>query len=162
MTPKGYSATQIALHWAIALLVVLQFVLNEGISGAWEQVEEGAPVTAGPLVAQHIAGGVLILLLVVWRISLRVRRGAPPPPEDEHPLLQLAAKASHGILNLLLLALPITGGLAWFGGIEAMAEVHEAGKTVLMALVLLHVLAVLYHQFVLRTNIIDRMRRPAD
>ena len=34
--PKGYSRVQIILHWVAAALIVLQFVLHEGISDAYD------------------------------------------------------------------------------------------------------------------------------
>ena len=162
MTPKGYSRSKILLRWSLAALVALQFLLNERISEAGEKIEDGVEAVTGPLVTQHVLTGILILALVAWRIALKFTRGAPNPPESEHPLLQLAARASHIVMNLLLLAMAVTGGLAWFGGIEALAELHEAGKTLLLLLIGLHVVAVMYHQFVLRTNVMDRMKRPAD
>ena len=58
-----------------------------------------------------------------------------------------------------MLALPITGMLAWGGQIKASAEVHEVLKSLLMLLVLVHVGAVLVHQFVWKTNIMQRMKR---
>ena len=42
------------------------------------------------------------------------------------------------------------------------AEAHEIMKALLMLLVGLHIAGALYHQFVLRNNLIGRMKRPAD
>ncbi len=57
MTPKGYSRTQILLHWAVAALVALQVLLNESISEAWEKIEDGVEAVTGPLVTQHVLTG---------------------------------------------------------------------------------------------------------
>lgn len=157
----GYSRAQIALHWIVALLIVPQFVLHDAMSEAWDRVEDGLEVTFDPLVAAHVFGGLAVLALVLWRLVLRARRAAPPPPEAEHPALKLVAKAVHGGLYLVALLLPVSGAAAWFGGIEAAAEGHEVLKALLLALVALHVAGALYHQFVLRTNIMDRMKRAA-
>jgi cytochrome b561 len=159
--PKGYSITQIALHWIAAVLILLQYVLNDWISEAWDAFKDGQPIVFDPLVAQHVFGGILIALLAFWRISLRMRLGAPPPPEDEAPALKLAAKATHGLLYLLMFTLPLSGGIAWFLGQRAAAEAHEIGTTVFMVLIGLHIVGALYHQLVLKNNLMQRMKRPA-
>ena len=50
------------------------------------------------LVAAHVFGGIVILLLAIWRLRIRFSRGAPPLPEKEHPLLKAAAHITHGSL----------------------------------------------------------------
>ncbi|AMY70275.1 cytochrome b [Frigidibacter mobilis] len=159
--PTGYSRTQIRLHWVVALLIVPQFVLHDGISAAVRALAQGREPTFDPLVPLHVVGGVVIAALVLWRIALRTRRAAPSLPEGEHPALKLAAKLTHGGLYLLLLGLPLSGAAAWFGGLRAAGEAHEVMKTLLLALTLLHVLAALYHQFVLKDGLMQRMKRAA-
>uniref|UniRef100_UPI0039E47C58 cytochrome b n=1 Tax=Phaeovulum sp. TaxID=2934796 RepID=UPI0039E47C58 len=78
--PKGYSAAQIWLHWVVAGLIVLQFTLNGAMARAWNAFEKGEQIAFNPMVALHVFGGILILALVAWRLALRARRGAPPPP----------------------------------------------------------------------------------
>lgn len=160
-TPAGYTRTQIRLHWIVALLIVPQFVFHDAISEAWEAAQRGVE-TAGinPLVPAHVFGGLAILALVIWRLVLRARLGAPPPPEAEHPALKLVAKVTHGALYLLLILLPVSGGVAWFGGVAAAADNHELFKTALLALVVLHVLGALFHQVVLKSDVLTRMKRP--
>ncbi|WP_162896762.1 cytochrome b [Ruegeria sp. AD91A] len=157
--PTSYSRTQIALHWAIFFLIAVQFLFHEPISEAWDQIERGLPVSFQAPVALHVFGGLLILALAIWRIALRLTRGAPSLPEQETAAMKLAAHATHFSLYALMLLLPVSGALAWFGGIEASAEVHEVMKTLMLVLVLLHILAALFHQFVLKTNLMARMRR---
>lgn len=159
--PAGYSRAQIALHWVVAALIVPQFIFHDAISEAWRAFSRGIEFEASPLVAAHVIGGILIGLFVVWRLVIRARRGAPPPPEAEHPLLQMLAKLAHGALYLVLILLVVSGGMTWFGGVAEAGEVHEVLKGLLLALVGLHVVAVIYHQFVLRTNLIQRMKRAA-
>ena len=83
MTPKGYSATQIALHWIVAILILSQYLLAEGMEEAWEVVEDGgqAVTTTGALI--HILIGAAVFLFALWRLSLRFSRGAPGPAEGE-------------------------------------------------------------------------------
>ena len=158
---KGYSATQIALHWIVALLIAAQFLLNDAIGSAFRAAMRGEEVGFNPLVAAHVFGGIAILVLVLWRIVLRKTRGAPLPPAEEAPPLQLLAKLTHGGLYLLMIVLVPTGGAAWFLGNRGAAEVHEVLTSLLLVLVGLHVIGALYHQFVLKTNLMERMKRPA-
>ena len=157
---KGYSFTQIALHWAVLLLLIPQFFLHDAIAHAWREVMRGGTPDADPLIAQHVVVGILLLALVLWRILLRVTRGAPEQPAEEPPLLRFAARAAHGLLYLLLLLIPVSGLAAWFGGVETAAFVHETMFNLLVLIVILHVGGALYHQFVLKTNLLDRMRKP--
>ncbi len=159
--PTGYSRSQILLHWAVAALIAAQFLFSEGIEDAWRSLRQGVEPVFDPMILAHVAGGVLIGVFVVWRLVLRFTRGAPPPPEQEAPLLKLAAHAMHWTLYALMLGLVATGGAAWFGGVGAATGLHGALAPMLMILSLLHVAAALFHQFVLKTNLLARMKRPA-
>ncbi|TWG64773.1 cytochrome b/b6 domain-containing protein [Aminobacter sp. J44] len=79
---QGYSATQIMLHWTVALLVAFQFFLNQGIGDAFRAVMSGEEPTADAVDAAniHVTMGLLILMLALWRIGLRLTLGAPPAP----------------------------------------------------------------------------------
>ena len=180
-SPKGYSARQIRLHWMAAAVIVLQFVLHEPMSQAWDGIEEGLSPAFNWLVLSHIAGGVLVLVFALWRLALRHIRGVPPAPAAQAASLRLAKRArrrrpatrrrralqrgSHlGHLGLyaLMIAMPLSGLVAWFGGVSAAAEAHEVMKAALLALVALHVLAALWHQFWLKDGLMLRMKRPLD
>ena len=57
----------------------------------------------------HRPLGIAILVLAVFRLGVRLWRGAPALPRDL-PLLQvIAAKASHYLLYALLVAMPLIG-----------------------------------------------------
>ena len=161
-SPKGYSRTQIALHWAVAVLIVLQFVLHEPIAHAWDQVKDGLAVEFSPLVAVHVFGGVLVLAFALWRLALRKTRGAPPPPAAEPAPLKMAAQIGHLALYALMILMPVSGAAAWFGGVDFAAEVHEAMKPALLILVAVHVAASLWHQFWLKDGLMLRMKRAED
>ena len=38
---KGYSTSQIALHWLVAVLILFQLIFGEDMGGAWDAFEEG-------------------------------------------------------------------------------------------------------------------------
>lgn len=152
-----YSTTQIALHWTVAVLVVGQYLFNEPIAQAWDAAAKGLPVSFSPLILAHVAGGVLILALIVWRLVLKSKRAAPPPPENEPALLRLAAHLAHWSLYGLLAAMSVSGMAAWFGGITVAAAAHGLLKIVLIALIAIHVLAVAFHHLFLKSPILKRM-----
>jgi cytochrome b561 len=158
--PTGYTRAQIALHWITVVLVALQFILHDAMSEAWDAVEDGLEVVVNPLVAQHVFMGALIAILTFVRLGLRLTHGAPPPPEREHPALKILAHGAHWAFYGLLIALPVSGAVAWFNAIEPAAEAHEVFKTLLLALIALHVVAALVHQFIFKTNLMARMKRP--
>lgn len=158
----GYSATQIGLHWIVAVLVVGQYMFKDGISSAWDAYSEGQEIAFSPLVFAHVAGGMLILAFVLWRLVLRLTRGVPPAPENEPAPLKTLSHVAHWGFYVLLAAMAVTGAMAWFGDIAAGAEAHNVVKIALLALIVLHVLAVLFHRIVLKNNLMLRMIRPAD
>ncbi|MEZ5714110.1 MAG: cytochrome b/b6 domain-containing protein [Paracoccaceae bacterium] len=155
-----YTKTQIRLHWLIFLLIALQYLNNDAISGAWRQVTKGETVVFDPMILAHVALGGLIGLLVLMRIAQRLRHGAPALPEDEPPALRLVAQLTHLGLYVLMVAVPVSGAVAWFLKIEAAGEAHEVMKGLLLVLVGLHVAGALYQQFVLKTDVMARMKRP--
>lgn len=159
---QGYSPTQIALHWTVALLVLAQFVNDDAIGAAWRALARGAAeVPGGFLVTAHVAGGIAILAFALWRIGLRLTRGTPPAPPEEPRVLRIVAALTHGALYLLLLLVPLSGLAAWFGSVREAAGAHETLKTLLMLAVFLHVAGALFQQFVLRSDVVARMVRPA-
>ena len=158
--PNAYSRTQIRLHWLIFVLIALQYLLHEPIAEAWGKIEEGLTYDFHPLIAAHVVAGLAVLVLALWRIKIRLTRGAPALPAGEPAAMKLAAHVVHGALYALMLLMPVSGAVAWFGGVETAGEAHEVLRILLLALVALHVLAALYHQFVLKTNIMERMKRP--
>ena len=115
--PKGYSRVQIILHWVAAALIVLQFVLHEGISDAYDvATQTGVYAFSAPVIG-HIAGGALILLLACWRLILRNDRGAPPPPAGEPEMFRKAGHVAHMALYALMIGyrsrVPWHGAARW-------------------------------------------------
>jgi cytochrome b561 len=160
-SPRGYSTTQIALHWAVAVLVAAQYLFKDSIAQAWDRFRAGEAFVFDPLVQAHVAGGLLILTLVAWRVVLRLRRGAPLPPENEPAALKRLAGVVHGAFYAVLAAMAVSGLMAWFGGVAPAAQAHNVLKVALLALIALHVLAVPFHRVVLKSNVMQRMIRPA-
>lgn len=159
-SPQGYSRLHIALHWLVAVLIIPQFLLNDAVGEAFDAGLEGTPAEPSILVPLHIATGIAIIALVVWRLVLRAKNGAPATPAGGSALTNLLAAAVHWGLYLVLALIVASGATAWFGSVETAGDLHGLLTSVLLALIGLHVVGALYHQFVLKDNLIDRMRTP--
>jgi cytochrome b561 len=164
MKVTGYSRLQVALHWAVVVLVAFQFVAHDGIEASWNAfvADRPVPIDLATLTLLHIAGGVTVLVLALARIFLRLTRGAPDPPADEPRLMQIAAEAVHRLIYLLLLLLPITGTAAWFLGIRSAGNVHELLTTLLLVAIALHIAGALFQHFIRRSDVLMRMLRPEE
>jgi cytochrome b561 len=156
----GYTTLQIVLHWTTVVLVALQYLLHDGVAAAFDLgLETGTMSFTGPAIA-HMAGGALILGLASWRLLLRGDHPPPPPPEGEPSWSAWLAPLVHRVFYALLIALPITGALAWGLASEFMGDTHEALRAALLFLIVAHVGAVILHQAVWKTGLLTRMTRP--
>ena len=158
-TPVGYSRTQISLHWLIAALILFQLVFGEEIGSAFDAMLESGVASYDLAAVTHIVAGVAVLVFGLWRLALRFGRGVPAAPAGESAIQGLLAKATHGILYVLMLVVPAVGLFAWFGGSEEAGDLHSIAKPAFIILVALHVLGALYHQFVLKDGLLRRMMR---
>lgn len=159
MKPQGYSRAQIGLHWVVAILVFAQFVFHDEIVAVWTAFTEGKNPEVSVIAWAHVWGGTVVLLLGIWRLVLRIKRGAPPLPEEEHLVLKGVAHVTHWVLYTLIIMMPITGLATWFGNIEFANTLHSVLKIPLLIFVLLHFLGALFQHFYLRTGILTRMFR---
>ena len=172
IAPARYTTTAIAFHWVLALAIL-------GSLGV------GIYMTDLPMSPQrlklynwHKWAGITILLLsalrLLWRLSHR------PPADPPMPAWQRkAAHAAHLALYVLFFAVPLAGWaytsaagfpVVWFGLIplpdfvspdkptaEILKEVHELLAYALAAVVALHILGALKHQFLDRDGLLGRM-----
>ncbi|MBX3596863.1 MAG: cytochrome b/b6 domain-containing protein [Rhizobiaceae bacterium] len=160
--PAGYTRSQIVLHWLIAALVAFQFLASDGIEAAWRAFIRTQVVgdAFSALALAHIVVGITILLLVGARLWLRLKHGAPAPDPAEPRVLQWLAKLAHFALYVVLIILPLSGLVGWVFGQSQPIEVHQIAKTILLVLVGLHLLGVLFHQFIWKTGVLRRMFVP--
>ncbi|WP_292022963.1 cytochrome b/b6 domain-containing protein [Maritimibacter sp. UBA3975] len=158
--PNGYTRLQIALHWVIFLLIAAQFLFHDGIQAAWRAVIRGTDATFSVMAAQHIFTGLLVLALVVLRLAIKLRRGAPAMPAEEPEILKLTARVTHWLLYGFMILVPVSGAAAWFAVNENAAQGHELFKSILLLLIALHFLGALFQRFVLKSDVMTRMMRP--
>ena len=98
--------------------------------------------------------------LPVIRLAVRLTRGAPPAHDDKPAFINWIGYATHFALYAFIFGMPLTGALAWFGGFELSAEIHELGRLILIPLILLHIAGALAEHFVFRNDTLMRMLRP--
>jgi cytochrome b561 len=158
--PRGYSRLQIRLHWAVVVLVALQYALHDGVAAAFDRGMEAGALTLSAPVVGHFLTGAAIFLLAAWRLILRNERGVPAPPETDPAWQKALARGTHGAIYALLLTLPVTGGAAWAMASEGASTAHEVMRALLLLAILLHTAGALYGQVVQKTGVLDRMRRP--
>jgi superoxide oxidase len=169
---QNYGRPLIVLHWLMALLIV-------GLYAVGLSIDLFDKPLRPPIVNLHAIFGLLLLTLVIPRIVWRLTHTKPPYPASMGPNFQRMAAAGHGVLYLLMIAVPLVGvptflyrGRALDFGLFQIAspfapdrdtahqfgEFHELFAHVLIAVAAGHVLIALYHQFILRDNIIARMK----
>lgn len=158
---RGYSASQIGLHWLIAALVFAQLIFGESMTESIETAEEGEQIDTltGNLASTHYYFGIAIFALVVIRLILRLKNGAPPPPPETSGAIELVGRVSHWLFYVLLVIVPVTGLLGFYAG-DPFGEWHIYAKPVFIGLIALHVAASLYHQFWRKDGLLIRMIKP--
>ena len=166
-----YSSASIWLHWLMLAL----------IAGAYASIELREFYPRGSDMREafknwHYWLGLAVLLLVWLRIAARLVWKAPAPVE--RGWRNLASKATHGALYVLMIAMPLAGWailsaegdpVSFFGLrlpalvaqdrplAETLEEIHELGGTIGYWLIGLHAAAALFHQYVLRDRLLARM-----
>jgi cytochrome b561 len=168
-----YPSTSKILHWLVAISVLT----TVPVAMVMDRVAQGP--TQDALYNLHKSLGVLILLLMILRLINRLVVGAPIPDPAIPPWQKTASSIVHAALYALLLAMPVVGYIAnsaygastpFFGLFNLPAVVsqnealskqlfalHHWGGFLVILLVLMHVGAALYHYFVRRDNVFQRM-----
>lgn len=173
MAGTAYHPLAKALHWLTALCVLGLIAV-----GLW-MTEMPISLMKLQLYAWHKWLGLLVLLITFGRLVFRLRSPPPPLPNVVIDWERRMAPYSHGLLLFLLLALPFSGWLMssaggvtvyWFGVLrlpdlvprdlalfEGLRRLHHVLAWSLVALLALHVLAVLHHDVIRRDGIFRRM-----
>jgi cytochrome b561 len=154
--PAHYDRIAKLLHWAVAALVLVQFATV----WSWDPFERGSDPRFY-LFRIHLFSGYTILVLAIARVAWRFTVVAPPLPDDLSRPLQAVAHATHGLLYVAILVQPLLGILTasafgkTLGGWPGALHVTFAWG--IACIVALHVLAALWHQFVRRDRLLERM-----
>ena len=165
-----YDGPTIWFHWAMASLVLLQWLLAQAID--WFPL--GVPRIEARSV--HISLGSFLGVLLAARGVWRATRGRVLPPADRGAL-QVIAKKVHYTPYVLLIAMVMVGlflvwvrGDSFFGlftlpafdpGNKALRhnieELHAMIATIILILAGLHAAASLIHHYLWHDNVLRRM-----
>ncbi len=182
-----YTPAARGVHWLVALLIFIQLPLGfymayrgndmenvnekgETVKGLWDALTE-------VLYSSHKVIGLTILLLVVLRLIYRLTQGAPRPDPSVPAALTGVSHLVHWSLYALLIAVPIIGYKAIsYGGFldvfgvhlpaiteknddlsKQVFEWHETGAILIIAFVALHIVAAIYHKYVRKDRVVERM-----
>ena len=169
--PKRYHPALVALHWIIAILIFATPLFAED---GGEGFSPGGVSTLGI----HMILGIAVLVLLVIRLIIRWRTQHPDWATAGGAFLDKIGGLTHWALYFFTFAITITGialvaqtnrfarvfGLGGVarpqfmpGGFEVLGAFHGLSWTLLLLLILLHVGAALYHQFIRKDNLLSRM-----
>lgn len=177
-TETGWGAPIRAFHWLIATLILTQAVIGLTMVGM------GLTPAKLRVFALHKSIGITILALVLLRIAWRLGESRPADPPTMPHWQRRAAHAMHLALYVLILAIPLSGWwfnsasnapLVWFGLFEVPSLtpgyvpvwkprallLHQTLFWLLVALLVLHVGAALWHHFRQRDDVLLSMLRGA-
>jgi cytochrome b561 len=170
---RRYTPMAQTLHWLIALLIVLQFVL----------AKMAAHLPLGmrklSLLAEHKSVGMTVLALAIMRLGWRLTHAPPPLPAEMRRVERWLAMASHISFYVILFAMPLSGWLmssaknysvSWFGiftwpnliepneaAFNSLKALHHLLGTLLIVLASTHILAALKHHFWNKDDVLVRM-----
>jgi cytochrome b561 len=169
---RRFDILTIGLHWATVALITGMFV------SAWLLLASDRE-HAAMLVTVHRSLGVVTWVVAIIRLGWRFSYAHLPPfPQNMSKVQQRLAKASEYGLYALLLFQPLTGLVqsvargrhfmlfAWqvpsvMAGDKSLTvlfhQIHALSAWVLLALIGLHILAALFHRFVLRDEVLQSM-----
>ena len=173
VTPQRYDAVAQILHWVMALILLYQIFFSE-----FEHMTSAAKANEVQL---HAGLGMIVLVLGILRLIWRFARPRPAPLPG--PKWQVrAGEWTHWLFYILFVLTPLSGivlagsvdyPVRVFGGPEiseiladdakramSVRAVHGLMANIIMVLFFLHVLAALYHQFVVRDGALLRMAPP--
>jgi len=174
-TSEGWGWPARTFHWGIAAMILAQFGL-----GLWM---DDVPTRAERPYYEslHASIGISILALMVLRLAWRAMNVKPAPPPGTPAWQRTVARGVHWALYVVTFAAVLAGWMLagsddqpipvrMFGLIDMpqlvsaasplhdlLGEVHETLVFTLIALVVVHTAAALYHMAVLRDGVMRRM-----
>jgi cytochrome b561 len=171
MTVTRYHPVLVALHWALAGLMIADLTIG---TVALVHIPNDVPRKVEALRA-HMSGGLLILALLTIRLGIRLSTSVPPDAATGSTLLDRVAWLSHRLLYVAAFGMALSGltmaiqakvpEVVFLGQgklpptfwVYPLRYLHFFFARMLMALIALHVTGALYHLFVRRDGLFGRM-----
>ena len=170
-TPERYHPLLVALHWLMALLVLMMLAVGRIV---FPGLTDSSPDKV-MILRTHMTIGLSLLVLVILRFIVRLTTPKPAPADAGNPTLNKIGALTHYLLYLFILGMGISGlGIAMQAGLNPILSGQNAflpedlmvyppyighGLTswLLLGLIALHFGAAMYHQFVRKDNLLSRM-----
>lgn len=168
----SFSALQKLLHWSMAAMILAMLFVGVGMVATVSRAHD-------VLIDLHRPLGAALLLLVIVRLVVRLRRGAPALPASMPPPQRAIAALSHLVLYALMLAMPLIGWAMLSAGgypvtmigafhlppilpvdvrlFALLRALHTWLAFALFAVVLMHLAAALLHALILRDGVFAAM-----
>jgi cytochrome b561 len=167
-----YHPLLVTLHWVLAILIVAALL----VGFFWLSATPNSEPQKIVVLRWHMAGGMLILALMVIRFIVRRWSSRPADATTGYPLLDRIAPISHYGFYVLVVLMAGTGlATAILAGLPAIVFgdsgdplpptfttyptwlAHGTLAMLLVGLIVLHALAALYHHFVMKDGLLGRM-----
>jgi cytochrome b561 len=157
-TPKRYHPLMVVLHWLTVILLLGAGFLSE--SGG------SSPISL------HMILGSLLLVTLIARLIVRFNVKRPVWANTGNPFLNKLGELVHIGLYFFAFYILTLGGLIASqrnllgyimgnGSVERVSRdlrtFHQLGWLAILGLLLLHIGGALYHQFILKDNLLNRM-----
>ena len=172
MNALRYSNLSVILHWLVAIMLIMAMVMGTTVL---VNIPNDDPEKINALKG-HMIFGFMITTFMIVRLIVKMKSINPPPMVTGHALRDKMGTSVHQILYILVILMGLSGfGIAVLAGIpdvilgvegatlpETFNDLlprlaHGLIAKLIMAMVALHVLAAIYHQLILKDNIISRM-----
>jgi cytochrome b561 len=167
-----YHPVLVVLHWLMALMILMALVAG---SLLLDPMPNDSPDKAGGL-AGHMTVGLLIGALLILRIISRFTTAKPPKATTGNMLLDRIGVWTHWAFYILVTGMVLSGIATAIGAdlfsiafgtsetvitnlIDELPQrvAHGLFATLLMILIVLHIIAAIYHQFILKDGLFRRM-----
>lgn len=188
-TPDRWGLITRSLHWLMAVMLLIQLPLGFLMVDAYDAwlAGNGDPALVMTLSRAHNTNGFLILILALLRLSWRLGNPSPELPAALIAWQRFVARATHIALYALLFIFPLSGWAAlsaWTGEFpifffgwdnvfrivpqaaagspftsDLFGEIHESCWKVGAAILLLHISAALWHEYIKRDGVLSGMWR---
>ena len=158
--PDGYTRIQIALHWAIVLMIPIQYLTGGSIERTHHAVHMGIEPSSWDIIQHKVHNycGMAIGALMATRLMVRLRRPRTSLPSNPIDFAALALHWGFYAAILCQAALGFVASYLWFG----VAPLHVIGSWVILGMVALHVAAAFWHTLVRKDGTLDRILLPTD
>jgi len=172
MNPKRYHPLLVVLHWLMVPLIMFSLIMGGNVL---VDIPNSDPAKIDAL-RGHMLFGLGILALVLVRLATRLTTRHPAPSHTGNRLADRLSKPAHWLLYAFVLIMALSGvatslmsglgEIVFFGSaaplpasFEGLAPrvVHGLIAKGLMLLIVVHVLAALYHQFIVKDRLLSRM-----